>query len=96
MTTHSTEQKEWLQVRNDAKAAKGNAAMRLNNMALTIDGEMCIGMSYSNEWRRYSCSYMQIDGKRINEPSRWDSQGISLEGRSDLNMGTVQDGVRKI
>lgn len=96
MTNRTIEQEEWLQLRNDAKAGKGNAAMRLNSMALTIDGEMCIGMSYSNEWRRYSCTYMQIDSKRLNEPSRWDSQGISLEGRSDLNMGTVQDGVRKI
>ena len=94
--TRTIEQSEWLQLRADAKANKHNAAIRFNNTALTVDGEKCIGMSYSNEWQRYSCSYIQRDGKRMNEPSRWDTSGNSLEGTSDLNMGTIQDGVRKI
>lgn len=93
---HTQEQREWLKAREDAKAHKPLAAARFNRLALTIDGELCLGMSYSVEWRRYSCRYMQINGERLNEPSRWDENGVSLEGRSDLNMGTVQPGIDKI
>ena len=94
--THTTEQTEWLQLRDDAKANKHLAVVRFNNTALTVDGDKCIGMSYSVDLSRYSCSYMQRAGERFNEPSRWDKEGGSLDGTSDLNMGTVQQGIRRI
>jgi len=80
-----------------AKAGKPLAEMYFKSMAVTEDGQLCIGMSYSNEWRRYSCSAMIIDGVRVNEPRRWNKAGYSLDdGLSNLNTASVHMGVRTI
>ena len=84
------------QLKQDAKTNKHNATVRFNNMALTKAGELCIGMSRSREWNRYSCSYMEVDGIRLNDPRRWDLYGNSSDHLSDLRLDTVQVGVRTV
>ncbi|WP_352309058.1 hypothetical protein [Psychrobacter sp. W2-37-MNA-CIBAN-0211] len=84
------------QLKQNAAQHKTNAQTRFNNMALTQAGELCIGMSRSNEWNRYSCSYMEVDGVRLNDPRRWDLYGNSSDHLSDLRLDTVQVGVRTI
>lgn len=88
---------EYLKRKAAALAGKPLAEMYFKSLAVTEDGQLCIGMTYSNEWRRYSCSAMIIDGVRVNEPRRWNKAGYSLDGDlSALNIGSVHQGVRVI
>ena len=95
--SHTRDQTQWLKMRDDARAGKNNAPMLFNSMALTVDGYLCIGMKHNKTWRRYSCTYTQIDGVRdFGGAYDWDLQGNSLDGFSDLDLSTVQVGVRVI
>lgn len=97
MTNHTIDQTQWLKMRDDAKAGKPNAAIRFNNSALTVDGQLCIGMTHNIKLKRYSCTYLQTGGIRDFGGARsWDLEGGSLDELSDLNLKTVQDGVRTI
>ena len=97
MSDHTAEQTQWLKMRDDAKASKPNAAMRFQNMALTTDGQLCIGMTHDIKLRRYSCTHLQTDGVRdFSGACSWDNEGGSLDGLSDLNIATIQDGVRTV
>ena len=97
MTNRTVDQTQWLKMRDDAKAGKTNAAIRFNNSALTVDGQLCIGMTHNIKLRRYSCTYLQTDGVRdFGGACSWDSEGGSMDGLSDLNLKTIQDGVRTI
>lgn len=95
--THTLGQKEWLKRRQDVKDGKPIAMTYFKNAAVTKAGDFVIGLSYSIELQRYSCSAIEIDGVRLNDPHRWSKDGIALDGdSSDLVMGSVQVGVRKI
>ncbi len=97
MTDHTIDQTQWLKMRDDAKAGRPNAASRFNNSALTLDGQLCIGMTHHIKLNRYSCTYLQTDGIRdFGGSYSWDSEGGSLDGLSDLNLKTIQDGIRAI
>lgn len=79
------------------KAGKPNAAIYFKNVAVTLAGDFVIGLSYNLELQRYSCSAIEIDGVRFNDPCRWDKSGKALEGDvSDLVMGSVHTSVRTI
>ena len=97
MTDHTIDQTQWLKMRDDAKAGRPNAASRFNNSALTLDGQLCIGMTHNVKLMRYSCTYLQTDGIRdFGGSYSWDSEGGSLDGLSDLNLKTIQDGIRAL
>ncbi len=74
-------------------AGKPLAHQFFKNIAVTEDGALLIGMSYSIEWKQYSCSAIETDGIRVNDPLRWDKYGGSLDGGSDLNLPSVHNNV---
>jgi len=79
------------------KAGKPNAMTYFKNVAVTKAGDFVIGLSYNLELQRYSCSAIEIDGVRFNDPCRWDERGKPLEGDvSDLILGSVHSSVRTI
>lgn len=79
------------------KAGRPNAMTYFKNVAVTKAGDFVIGLSYNLELQRYSCSAIEIDGVRFNDPCRWDKSGKALEGDvSDLVMGSVHTSVRTI
>lgn len=79
------------------KAGKPNAMIYRKNSAVTENGDFIIGLSYHSKLQRYSCSAIEINGIRYNNPCRWDKYGGSLDDDlSDLVLGSVQVGVRTI
>lgn len=84
--------------RIDAANNKNNAQMSFNNMALTVDGVLCIGMTHDKGNRHYSCTYTESGGVRNFAGShRWDLQGNSLDNEvGQLDLGTIQQGIRVI
>ena len=79
------------------KAGKPNAMTYFKNVAVTLAGDFIIGLSYNIDLQRYSCSAIEIDGVRFNDPHRWDKDGISLDDDlSDLVLGSVHTSVRTI
>lgn len=94
--TYTIEQQRWLDMRAAAEANKPNAATMFNNLALTMDGELCIGMTHDTARKTYSCSYIERDGVRYMTSRKWQEDGSSVDGDSDLNLKTIQVGVRAI
>lgn len=90
------EQKYWLKMRDDAEAAKPNAAIMFKNLATTVDGHLCIGMTLHKTRGYYSATYTKIDGVQSYDNQEWDLVGNSLTGFSDLDMTTINSGVRVI
>lgn len=79
------------------KAGRPNAMTYFKNVAVTKAGDFVIGLSYNLELQRYSCSAIEINGIRYNNPCRWDKSGIALDDDvSDLVMGSVHTSVRTI
>lgn len=79
------------------KAGKPNAMIYRKNSAVTENGDFIIGLSYHSKLQRYSCSAIEIDGVRFNDPCRWDKEGGALDDAvSDLVLKSVNDGVRTI
>lgn len=79
------------------KAGRPNAMTYFKNVAVTKAGDFVIGLSYNSKLQRYSCSAIEIDGVRFNDPHRWSKDGIALDGDcSDLLLTSVQVGVRTI
>lgn len=80
-----------------ANANRPNAHAVFNNTALTLAGELCIGMTHSKTGRYYACTYTGIPSERnFGDSRRWDLQGRSLDGLSDLDLTTIQTGIRTI
>lgn len=94
--THTPEQELWADMQADAKANKPNANVAFNNTALTVAGVLCIGMTHDKTNGRYCCSYTQLNCQRLYASRRWDLKGRSLDGLEDLDLDTVQQGVRTI
>ena len=79
------------------KAGKPNAAIYFKNVAVTMAGDLCIGMTHNKTWSYYSCTYTQAGGVRDFAGSRsWSLSGVSNDGFSDLDLSTVSLGVRII
>lgn len=79
------------------KAGRPNAMTYFKNVAVTKAGDFVIGLTYNIALQRYSCSAIEIDGVRFNDPCRWDKYGIALDDDlSDLVIGSVHSGVRTI
>jgi hypothetical protein len=66
------------------------------NIAYTTDGTRCISMTKNKTWSYYSCLYVEVGGRRYVSNRQWDMQGNSLDGRSNLDLATVQSGVYTI
>lgn len=80
-----------------AHANRPNAHAYFNNVALTFAGELCVGMTHSKTNNCFSCTYTGKASERdFGDSRRWDLQGRSMDGLSDLRLDTVQVGVRKI
>lgn len=80
-----------------ANANRPNAHGCFNSSALTITGELCIGMTYSKTNNYYACTYTGSVAERdFSDSRRWDVQGRSLDGLSDLDLSTVKAGIRTI
>lgn len=79
------------------KAGKANAMTYFKNVAVTLAGDFVIGLSYNIDLQRYSCSAIEIDGVRFNDPHRWDKSGKAMDcDLSDLVLGSVHTSVRTI
>ena len=90
-------EQKYLARQQAVKAGKANAMTYFKNVAVTLAGDFIIGLSYNIDLQRYSCSAIEIDGVRFNDPCRWDKDGIALDDDlSDLVLGSVQVGVRTI
>lgn len=78
-------------------AGKPNAVIYLKNSAVTLVGGFVVGLTYNINLQRYSCSAIEIDGIRHNDPCSWDKYGGSLDDAvSDLNIESISQGVRTI
>lgn len=90
-------ERKYADLKKAVKAGKPNAIIYLKNSAVTEAGDFVIGLTYNIDLQRYSCSAIEIDGIRHNDPCRWDKSGKALDdGLSDLVLKSVNDGVRKI
>lgn len=79
------------------KAGKPNAMTYFKNVAVTLAGDFIVGLSYSIALERYSCSAIEIDGVRFNDPHRWSKDGNALyDDLSALNIDSVHTSVRTI
>lgn len=90
------DQKKWVRLKGYFESNQFHKCMGFQNMAVTKDGQLCIGMTHNKTWGYYSSSYMEKDGERLNDPRKWDLQGRSLDGGSDLYMSTIQSGIRVV
>lgn len=97
MKNYTIEQKRWLKLReayreNDFKNCHG-----FQNLALTVDGSMAVGLTKNNVQRYYSCTYLDTNGVRdFGGGLRWDFEGGCLDNGADLNLKTVHESVNKI
>lgn len=90
-------EQKYLARQQAVKAGKPNAMTYFKNVAVTKAGDFIIGLSYNLELQRYSCSAIEIDGVRFNDPCRWSKDGIALDDDlSDLVLGSVHSSVRTI
>lgn len=78
------------------KAGTPNAYVYFKNIAVTMDGDLCVGMTKNTQGGYFSCSAIVRDGVRANDPLRWDFQGGSFDGLSDLNVRSVHQDVRTV
>ncbi|MGP9511104.1 hypothetical protein ACT3RN_00735 [Psychrobacter sp. AOP5-GZ1-6] len=79
------------------KAGKPNAMTYFKNVAVTKAGDFVIGLTYNIDLQRYSCSAIEIDGIRHNDPMQWDKEGGALDDDlSALVIDSVHSGVRTI
>lgn len=89
-------EREYMERKQAVKDGKPNAYTYFRNVAVTLAGDLVLGLSYSIALERYSCSAIKIDGIRYNDPCRWSKEGCSLDEMSNLNLESIQDGVRTI
>ena len=90
-------ERKYTELKKAVKAGKPNAVTYLKNSAVTLAGDFVIGLSFSNDYQRYSCSAIEINGIRYNNPCRWDKSGQAIDDDlSDLNVDSVHTSVRTI
>lgn len=81
--------------KKNADDNKHNGHAYFNNIALTVAGELCVGMTHSKTNFYYSCTYTgKASERNFGDSRRWNLQGRSLDGLSDLDMTTLQAGIR--
>lgn len=96
-TDYTPGERKYTELKKVVKAGKPNAVTYLKNSAVTLAGDFVISLSYSIEWERYSCSAIEIDGVRFNDPCRWDKFGKAIDDDlSDLNVDSVHTSVRTV
>lgn len=91
----TTGQIEYDRLKKNAAANKRNGHTYFNSVALTVTGELCVGMTRSKTNFYYSCTYTgKASERNFGDSRRWNLQGRSLDGLSDLDMTTLQAGIR--
>ena len=93
---HNAEQLRWLKMRKAYRANQYNRCYGFQNLAMDMDGQLCIGMTHNQTWGYYSASYIESGGERLSTPKQWDMGGMSLDKTADLNMKTIHKGVRTV
>ncbi len=94
---HTTDQQKWLDMRQAEREGRYYLCHGFKNMAVTMAGELVIGLTKNTKFWHYSARYLERDGKRLTgQVLEWDMQGKSTTGHSDLNMATIHKGVRVI
>lgn len=90
-------EQKYLARQQAVKAGKPNAHSYRRNIAVTLAGDLVVGLSYHRELERYSCSAIETDGIRRNDPCRWSKDGKSLDiDISDLNVKSIHIDVNTI
>lgn len=90
------DQQRWLDMRTAYRNHDYNNCHGFKNMAVTMAGELVIGLTKNTQFWHYSALYLERDGERLTGVFEWDLDGKARGEHSDLNMGTVNEGVRKI
>lgn len=91
----TTGQIEYERRKKNAAANKHNGYVYFNSVALTVTGELCVGMTHSKTNGYYSCTYTgKASERNFSDSRRWNLQGRSLDGLSNLDMTTLQAGIR--
>lgn len=84
-------------MREYERQGKSHLCQAFKNCAVTMAGELVIGLTKSTKFWRYSARYLERDGKRLTgQVLQWDMEGKSTIGHSDLNMATIHKGIRVI
>ena len=95
--SYSVDQQKWLDMREYERQGKSHLCQAFKNCAVTMAGELVIGLTKSTKFWHYSARYLERDGKRLTgQVLQWDMEGKSTTGHSDLNMETIHKGVRVI
>lgn len=92
---YTLEEKAWVAMKQAEAEYKYHKCYGFKNMALTVKGELVIGLVKSK--KGYSAEYLERDGERLTGlVLDWDLQGRAIENHADLRLGTVQGGVSTI
>lgn len=84
----------WHELSELSKKDLGKVPRSFVNSALTVDGELCIGMTLNKSFGYYGCTYTQLNGARdFGGARRWNLHGEATDGGSDLDISTVQLGL---
>lgn len=95
MNNKTTGQIDYERRKKNAANNKHNGHVYFNNVALTVSGDLCVGMTHSKTNHCYSCTYTGCASERdFSDSRRWDLQGHSVDGLSDLDLSTIQVGIR--
>ena len=95
--SYSVDQQKWLDMREYERQGKSHLCQAFKNCAVTMAGELVIGLTKNTKFWHYSARYLERDGKRLTgKVVEWEMEGRSTSGHSDLNMETIHNGVRTI
>ncbi|WPJ30546.1 hypothetical protein [Pseudoalteromonas phage vB_PalP_Y7] len=87
----------WHEQRELYKRQPSKEPPSFKNSALTVDGELCIGMTHNKSVGYYACTYTELNGVRdFGGSRRWSLKGEAEDGGSDLLIDTVQLGIHTI
>ena len=63
--SHTIEQQKWLDMREYERQGKSHLCQAFKNCAVTMAGELVIGLTKSTKFWHYSARYLERDGKRL-------------------------------
>ena len=94
---HTTDQQKWLDMRQAEREGRYYLCHGFKNMAVTMAGELVIGLTKNTKFWHYAAEYIEKDGVRITGLAlEWDMQGNAKGSHANLSMDTVNKGVRVV
>ena len=90
------DQKKYYGLRRKIAAGQTLLNQDIKNLALTVDGHLCVGMTLNRTWGHYGSWAIETNGVREIRREEWDLNGRSLTGFSDLDMTTISKGVNTV